>query len=134
MASITDIRTALATQLGTIRGLRVEASVPDAPKPPTAIVIPQGITFDLAMRRGLDEFDFSVLLIVGRMSERSAQASLDAFCNPSGSSSIKACVVSDPTLGGAVQSARVTNMRNYGSLTIGDTDYLSAEFAVQVYA
>lgn len=134
MASVTDIRNALASQLGTIRGLRVEGSVPDSPKPPTAIVIPQGIQFDQAMNRGLDEYDFTILAIVARMSDRTAQAALDDFCNPTGARSIKACVVADPTLDGAVQSARVTAMRNYGSLTIGDMDYLSAEFAVTVYA
>lgn len=134
MATLTDIRSALASALGDIRGLRVEASVPDNPKPPTAIIVPQGITFDLAMHRGTDEFDFSILLITGRMSERSAQNTLDSFCDPSGTNSIKAAINADPTLGGVVSSARVTNMRNYGSLTVGDTDYLSAEFAVTVYA
>lgn len=134
MASITAIRNALATQLGTIKGLRVEASIPDSPRPPTAIIIPQGVTFDQAMNRGLDEYDFTILLIVHRMSERTAQAMLDGFANPSGATSIKACLVSDPTLDGAVQSARVTAMRNYGSISIGDVDYLSAEFPVQVYA
>lgn len=134
MATLTDIRTALASSLGAIRGLRVEASVPDNPKPPTAIVIPQGITFDMAMRRSLDEYEFSILLITGRMSERQAQNTLDAFCAPTGTSSIKAVINADATLGGVVQSARVTNMRNYGSLTVGDADYLSAEFAVTVYA
>lgn len=134
MATIPEIRTALASALGTIRGLRVEASIPDQPKPPTAIIIPQGITFDLAMHRGLDEYDFSILLIVSRVSERGAQSNLDAFCAPSGVSSVKTCIASDPTLGGVVQAARVTAMRNYGSLTVGDTEYLSAEFVVQVYA
>jgi hypothetical protein len=134
MATVTGIRTALATRLSTIANLRVESSVPDSPKPPTAIVIPQGIQFDSAMARGLDEYDFTILLIVHRMSERTAQASLDAFCDPTGASSIKACVVADPSLGGAVQFARITAMRNYGSISIGDVDYLSAEFAVQVYA
>lgn len=134
MATLTDIRNALATALGGIRGLRVEASVPDNPKPPTAIIIPQGVTFDLAMHRGTDEYDFSILLITGRASERQAQNTLDAFCNGTGTTSIKAAINADPTLGGVVSSARVTSMRNYGSLTVGDTEYLSAEFAVTIYA
>jgi hypothetical protein len=133
-STITEIRTALASQLGTIRGLRVEASVPDQPKPPTAVVIPQGIRFDVAMGRGTDEYDFSIIVIVGRVSDRTSQASMDSFCNSVGTQSIKACVVSDPTLGGVVQSARVTDMQNYGALTVGDTEYLSAQFAVTVYA
>jgi len=133
-STITDIRTALASQLGTIRGLRVEASVPDQPKPPTAVILPQGIRFDVAMGRGTDEYDFSIIVIVGRVSDRTSQSMLDSFCNSTGVQSVKACVVSDPTLGGVVQSARVTDMQNYGALTVGDTEYLSAQFAVTVYA
>ena len=86
------------------------------------------------MHRGTDEYDFSILLITGRASERQAQSTLDAFCNGTGTTSIKAAVNADPTLGGVVSSARVTSMRNYGSLSVGDTDYLSAEFAVTIYA
>lgn len=133
-ATVTGIREGIAKQLGTIRGLRTSAYIPEDPKPPVAVVLSPTITYDQAFGRGLDSYSFTVMVIVGRVSDRTAQASIDAYCAPTGSLSVKAAVVSDPTLGGACQNARVTEMNNYGSVTIGDVEYLSAEFTVQVYA
>jgi hypothetical protein len=133
-ATFSGLRTALATQLATIRSLRTAATVPDNPAPPVAVVVPVNVEYDTSFGRGMDTYTFSVLLIVGRMSERSAQTTLDAYINPTGATSIKAAINADPTLGGACQSARVTNMVNYGSLIVGDTEYLSADFQITIYA
>ena len=133
-ATFSGLRTALATQLATIRGLRTAATVPDNPAPPVAVIVPVNVEYDTSFGRGTDTYTFSVLLIVGRMSERSAQTTLDAYINPTGATSVKAAVNADPTLGGACQSARVTNMVNYGSLIVGDTEYLSADFQITIYA
>ena len=133
-ATVGGIRTALADAIGSIKGLRVSATVPDNPNPPVAIVVPVSVSYDTAFGRGLDTYQFSVMVIVGRMSERTAQNSLDAYINPTGASSLKTAVESDVTLGGACQNARVTGVVNYGSLLIGDTEYLSADFQVTVYA
>lgn len=135
MTTIAAIRAGLATRLGTISGLRTSATVPDDPKPPVAIVLPPTITYDTAMGRGLDQYEFSILVMVGRVSERTAQASLDAYANPRGAGSIKTAIEADRTLGGAAQTCRVTDMRNVGPLstTEGNT-YLTAEFVVTVYA
>ena len=133
-ATFSELRTALATQLATIRGLRTAATVPDNPAPPVAVIVPVNVEYDVSFGRGTDLYTFSVLLIVGRMSERAAQTTLDAYINPTGATSVKAAINADPTLGGACQSARVTNMVNYGSLIVGDTEYLSADFQITIYA
>jgi len=133
-ATFSGLRTALAAQLATIRGLRTAATVPDNPAPPVAVIVPVNVEYDTSFGRGTDTYTFSVLLIVGRMSERAAQTTLDAYINPTGATSIKAAINTDPTLGGACQSARVTNMVNYGSLIVGDTEYLSADFQITIYA
>lgn len=132
--SVSAIRTALATSLGSISGLRTSATVPDDPKPPVAIVLPPTISYDTSMGRGLDTYEFSILVMVGRLSERTAQASLDAYANPSGAASIKTAIEADRTLGGAAQSCRVTDMRNVGPMSIAENTYLTAEFVVTVYA
>lgn len=133
-ATVTGIRTGLASTLGSIKGLRTAAYIPEDPKPPIAVVMAPNISYDLSFARGMDSYSFTVMVIVGRVSDRTAQATLDAFCNPVGAFSVKAAIHSDPTLGGACQNARVTEMTNYGSVAIGDVEYLSAEFTVQVYA
>jgi len=86
------------------------------------------------MGRGLDTYEFTVLVIVGRVDERSAQNTLDAYCAATGATSIKTAIERDKTLAGAAQSLRVTEMRNYSALQISENTYLAAEFAVTVYA
>jgi len=134
VATITEIRGGLATRLATISGLRTAATVPDDPTPPQAIIFPQDVQYDTAMARGLDTFNFTILVIVGRIDERSAQNLLDGFCTGTGSSSIKAAVEGDKTLGGVVKDLRVTQMRNYSGMTVGPNTYLSAEFSCVVYS
>lgn len=130
--TVGDLRTGIATNLATIAGLRVSSFVPDNPTPPIAVVIPQRIEFDDAFGRGQDTYTFQVLVVSHRMSERSAQSTLDAYCNPTGALSVKAAIQSDRTLGGKCFDLRVTEMSSYTSLSIGETQYLSATFLVTV--
>jgi hypothetical protein len=134
MATVTQIRDGLAANLATISGLRTSATVPDNPNPPIAIVEPTSVNYDTTFGRGLDEYLFKITIIAGRADERSGQNKLDGYCNPSGSLSVKTAVESDKTLGGVVQNLRVSGLSTYGSITIAETPYLAAEFAVTVYS
>jgi hypothetical protein len=131
--SITAIRTALATNLGTITGLRTAAEVPDLPNPPVAIVALNNVTYDRAYAKGMTSYTFTVTVIVGRAAEREAQRRLDTYIS-TGSSSVKYAVESDKTLGGNAYDCRVVSMDSVGSLTISDTTYLAADFTVAVIA
>jgi hypothetical protein len=132
--TVSGLRTGIATNLATISGLRTAATVPSDPKPPVAVVMPNSINFDTAFARGLDEYEFIVLVIVGKVDDRTAQNALDGYCNPTGAESVKTAIERDKTLGGNAQTLRVTNMRNYSALSIAENTYLAAEFTVQVYA
>jgi len=135
MATVSELRTGIANNLATISGLRTTATVPDQINPPIAVVMPQSITYDLAFARsGGDEYEFVVMVIVGRVDERSAQNRLDAYCSGSGASSVKAAIEIDKTLGGKAFDCRVSSLRGYQSVTVGDVVYLSAEFVVQVFS
>lgn len=134
MASITDLRTGIATNLATITGLRTSPTLPDNPNPPIALVTPVSVSFDDVFQRGMQTYTFSVSVIVGRVDERTAQNKLDGFVSSTGSSSIKLAIERDKTLGGKAFDCRVTEMRNYGQVTIGDVIYLSAEFTLLCYA
>jgi hypothetical protein len=131
--AISDLRSGIAKNLATIPGLRTNALVPDNPTPPIAVVEPLVVNFDKTMGRGLDEYQFKVTVIVGRVSERNGQNTLDAYCSGSGTYSVKSAIESDRTLGGKANDLRVTGLTSYGSLTIGDSTFLAAEFAVTVY-
>jgi hypothetical protein len=82
----------------------------------------------------MQTYTFSVQVIVGRVSERSGQNSIDAYISSTGTKSIKLAIESNKTLGGKAFDLRVTDMRNYGELLVGEVNYLSAEFVVLCYA
>jgi hypothetical protein len=136
MASISTLRTEIAENLATITGLRVSPTgqIPDNVNPPYAIVTPTSVDYHKAFNNGLNTYNFTITVVVGRASERSAQNTLDAYCSPTGTQSIKGAVESDRTLDGTAYSLIVTGMRNYGSITIAETNYLAAEFDLTVQA
>ena len=134
MSSISLMRAAIATNLGTIAGLRTSPEMPDNPNPPIALVRPVTVEYNQAFANGLTRYNFVLVVIVGRAEERTAQRSLDAFCSSTGSSSIKLAVESDKTLGGNAYDCRVTEMRNYTPIQLNEGTYLAAEFAVDVFA
>jgi hypothetical protein len=131
--SISLIRQGLATNLGTIPGLRAVAEVPDLPNPPIAIVALNSVTYDRAYAKGMTSYTFTVTVIVGRVAEREAQRRLDTYIS-TGSSSVKYAIESDKTLGGNAYDCRVVSMDSVGSLSISDNTYLAADFSVTVIA
>ncbi len=130
MSTVSELRQGLAAQIATIPNLRVSDVMVDAPRPPQAVIAPLRLDYDLNARRGADEYQFVVTLIVGRADSRTAQNSLDAFIV--GENSVKAAIEADRTLGGKANTCRVTEMRNYGAISVGDQLYLGCEFVVEV--
>ena len=103
-----QVRDGLKTRLETITGLRAYDLIPDTVTPPAAVVGQLDFTFDIDNARGLDQAQVDVLVIVQRFSERSGQNLLDLYLSGSGASSIKAAIEGDRTLGGVVNTLRVT--------------------------
>jgi len=130
MASLTAIREALAEALATIDRLRVTHFMPDQPRPPVAMVYPESIVYDLNANRGADTYTFIVTVMVGRADDRSAQNAIDMYAV--GPDSVKTAIERDRTLGGVVNTCRVTEMRNYQAIPVGDVTYLGVEFEVEV--
>jgi hypothetical protein len=81
----------------------------------------------------MSEYNFTISVLAGRVSERTAQARLDSYIDP-GSATIKNAIESDRSLGGKVFDVRVSEMSNIGAVNLGETIYLGADFSVQVYA
>ena len=97
------MRTALATSLRTISGLRASEEIPDQVSPPIAVVSLNNIDYHQAFAGGLTIYRFTIRVIVGRAAERQAQRYLDAYVFPTGESSVKGAIESNRTLGGACQ-------------------------------
>jgi hypothetical protein len=135
MANLSSIRSGIATNLENISSLTVFGFVPDSIEPPTAVVgVVDTLEYDSTMARGADTYNIPVFLYVSRIDAQDSQDTLDAFLASSGSSSVKAQVESDITLGGQAQSVRVVEADNYGVYTINNIDYLGVEFMIEVIA
>ena len=132
MATVSQIRQALADKAANVYGLRTVAYQPDAPRPPVAFVMLDRIEYDLNANRGADTFFFVITVIVGRADDRAAQKNLDQYLV--GSDSVKTAIEADRTLGGVVNTCRMTEARNYVSVNVGDTTYLQIELEVEVVA
>jgi len=134
VAGLSELRDGIAENLSSIVGLRVSSFMPDNPNPPMAVVTPQNIEYHKSFNNGFNTYTFVVSVFVARVSERAGQANLDAYCASTGSSSIKSAIESDRTLSGRCFDLIVSDMRNYGSVIIGDNTYLTAEFDCAVQA
>lgn len=132
MATVSEIRQALADKAANVYGLRTVAYQPDAPRPPVAFVMLDRIEYDLNANRGADTFFFVITVIVGRADDRAAQKNLDQYLV--GTDSVKKAIEADRTLGGVVNTCRMTEARNYVSVNVGDTTYLQIELEVEVIA
>lgn len=133
MASISELRQGLATNLQTISGLRVVDTLPDLVNPPMAMIGLRKVAYNQQNQRSMAEYTFQVTIVVGRVSERTAQALLDVLVAP-GSGSVKYAIESDRSLGGKAYETFVPELSAYGAVSINGIDYLSAEFSVQVFA
>jgi hypothetical protein len=131
--SIELLRAGIAANISNIAGLRTSVDIPDNPNPPIAVIGISNVLYDQAFQRGLTEYNFVVTVIASRASDRHAQRRLDDYTSTA-ANSIKAAIESDKTLNGSAFDVRVTQMSNIGAVSLGETSYLAADFAVQVYA
>lgn len=131
--NVVDIRRGLAAALDTLAGLRVFDYVPDNAPAPAAIVEPLEITYGAAMQNGLHNLRGFVTIMVGRMSERSSQDRIDAYVNPTGTSSVVAAIEADVTLGGTCKALTVIGAQPR-SVTMAGVEYNAYRFEIMIYA
>lgn len=86
---------------------------------------------------GVSDIAFEVILLaapIARAGLDRAQDALDAYLDDTTTSSVKVAVENDGTLGGIVTAAEVAGWRDYGSLEVGDVEYLGVKFDLQVWS
>jgi len=131
--AISDLRKGLANNLKKITGLRVVETLPDVVNPPMAMIGLAKVAYNQQNQRSMAEYTFKITVVLGRVSERTAQQALDVLVAP-GSGSIKEAVESERSLGGFAYEVFIPELSAYGAITVNGIDYLSAEFSVQVFA
>jgi len=132
--ALSAIRTAMGDALDAVPNLRVRELIPSLVVPPMAVVQPQQIEYDLNAQNGLHRYLFTVTVFVVKADDRAAQLRVDPFVAPTGTGSIKGALEADRTLGGVVNTLRVTNVNNYSSADANDVVYLAVDFEVEVFA
>jgi len=117
---------------------QVSAYVLDNPTPPCVYIASGPVEYDKTMRRGHDDWRYTVYALVGYVSDIGAQQVLDTMLASAGPTSVKALVESDRTLGGAAYSLRVesnTGARVYTLAGPGQSPaVVGAEWTVFVMA
>lgn len=137
MTDLAAIRAALAARLATLDSGNIQASpyLMSSPTPPAAHLFPAEVDYDQAMNRGLDQWDFTVQLFVGAVTDQGAQQKLDVYLAPSGANSVKGVLESDRTLGGLVAHTHV--LRAGGAAVYvrdGGIPLLMSEWTVRIRA
>jgi hypothetical protein len=129
--NVSSVRDGIKARLQTISGLRAYDVIPDKVTPPCAIVGQLDFTFDIDNARGLDQASLDVYVIVQRLDARSGQNKLDEYLG-SGSSSIKSAIEGDRTLGGTVNTLRVTSAEA-GTYIEGEVTFLSYRYRLTIW-
>lgn len=128
--NIASLRTALATSLAGL-SINAYAYAPDSPNSPAAFIYPEPFTYH---RTFGNQFDITfVVRFLVQANAQSGQNFLDALISQTGTGSAIAALEADATLGGLATSVEVTDLRNYGVLSMPDNSrFLSAEILVSV--
>ena len=142
MADVNALATALGTAL-TNAGFRATDYLADTFSPPCALVASTKVTYHDAFGvNALGTYEFDVYLIVPRVSDRTAIATLQAnmgTVNTSVGNSVIAALEVDGTLGGIASGVVVRESGPMANITITPTGgsgvvYTSVRFAVEVFA
>lgn len=132
-ATVSQVSTGIKNRLATISGLRAFDYQPDMVNPPVAFPVLNSIEYHRAFGGGDVVMSYTVTVMVGRVSDRTAFSALDGYLSYSGASSIRAALEADTTLGGVTQTLVVSQAANIRNINIGDQDFLAIEVSVIVH-
>lgn len=114
----------VAERLRTIDGLRVHAYPPDTVHPPAAVVTyPPSYDYDAAFGNGMDTMRLSVVVLVGKVSDRSSRDLISAWLSNSGDKRYRL-----QNIGQLTKYTIAGDTPNVSVATVDD-DYLRVELA-----
>ncbi|MFJ9243807.1 hypothetical protein [Streptomyces sp. NPDC101776] len=111
---------------------------PDAIVAPHFFVAEYTQDYDKAMRRSLDELEFTCRVLVSRADDRAAQRILDSMLSGSGPASLKEAIEAargapgEYALGGLAHDLHVMRVQGYRWYEHEGTQYVGAELMVKV--
>ena len=134
-SSVGAVGTALKTALATFTGLRTASIQPDQLNPPIAFPVLNSVSYHQSMgtTSALTLMEYTIFVIVGRYTDRTAHATLDSFLSPTGALSVRTALEADQTLGGVVSTLIVDQSTNISSVTSAEAEFLQISFNVRVH-
>jgi hypothetical protein len=136
MTTILQVMEGIETRLATVTGLVFVSEIR-----PGQIVTPAGVVgvppidnYHLSMRNGTMDLTVPVLVLTSAASDYVGERALAAYANPSGSSSIKAAIETDRTLGGVVDDCYVQSFAPLGIDEVNTIGYWGGRFTLYVAA
>jgi hypothetical protein len=133
MSSVSAIRDAIKTTLDTaLDGVYPYDFVPDNASLPAIAVAPVLSDFEVAFGRGVDTWEFELLILTSRASDRGGQERLDQLITGAGSSSIRQVIFQNRTLGLSDCDAHVSGLVGYGPADAAGVDVYSARLRLVV--
>lgn len=134
-STVGAVGTALQAALSTITGLRTASIQPDQLNPPIAFPVLNSVSYHRSMgtTSALTAMDYTIFVIVGRYTDRTAHATLDSYLSPTGALSIRTALEADSTLGGVVSTLIVDQSTNISSLSSGEAEFLQISFNITVH-
>src|SRR5688572_7228603 len=100
MASVGEIRAAIkATLEANISPLHVHNLMAGVANVPAVVVQPVEADFEVAMGRGLDAWEFDLLVLASKADERTSQERLDELVDGGGDRSIRKAIFNNNSLG-----------------------------------
>jgi hypothetical protein len=137
-ATLPEVMDAIESALDAIPALRVRDVVgPDLPVTGSAsaavVFTPDIPAYRSTMGRGSYHLDVEIGVFTATgVVDRIGQRKLAAFASQTGTSSIRAALESDPTLGGVASTSYLTSFRRLGVEEVGVIGYFGGLFAVFV--
>lgn len=132
-----QIAQAIATFCQNVSGLRTVTDPTTITNPPVAAVLPPTGTFidyRVALEHGIAAYSWRIVILVSRSHDRSTLPQLYGYLATSGSMSIPAAILTDPTLGHTVDYCVPVEATGPHDIVWAGVDYLGAEILVEAGA
>lgn len=135
MATVAEVRAAIKTVLeAAITGLHVHDKMVGVANVPAVVVKPVEADYDQAMGRGLDKWEYDLLVLASKADELTSQERLDEMVDGGGTKSVRKAIFNNNTLNLANTNAHVSSMSNYdGRHTVGAFTYAGANLRLVVH-
>ena len=132
MSTLAAMRDAIKATLAGIADVNVYDFVPDNPTFPAVVVAPNLCDFDVAFGRGQDTWEFELIVLTARSSDRAGQDKMDQLVTGAGASSIRQAIFDSQGLGLSDTNAHVAALIDYRPTDVAGVSVYSARLRLVV--